>query len=456
MRRLIGVGALAALAGCASHFEVPEPAFAPPANVPAIEPATITIPVAIATASLVARLDSVFPPADSLDRAQCSAVGGMVCHQYVYRRDTLDLKMINDRITMYTRLRFRARVGLPGGIGVASCGYAPETMRRADLRLATNLYWRNDWRLASRATVIAPNVLDPCEVTMLRVDATPIVKRMIDGQMTQLRQQFDSIVPALADLRPAADSLWRTLQRPFAVDSTNTVWFEMSPERVSLAPLGGTGDAVTTALVVTARPRVVAGAMPAVAIKPLPTLTLAERLGNIHVPLEIELPFDELSKRATAALAGEVAGQGITVRDVSVWGVSDSVVVRVALTGKMTGAVFLLGRIGYDATTRSVLIGDLNYTIASASKMTSIKAALGAGRIRRALEAVTGRGRMGVGEQIDLLKAQMNAQLARELAPGVMLSGQVDDVRVDRLYTRPEAFVLRVVLDAHAKVDVVP
>ena len=143
----------------------------------------------------------------------------MVCHRYVYRRDTLDLKMINDRITMYTQLRFRARAALPGGVGVASCGYAPETMRRADLRLATNLYWRNDWRLASRATVIAPNVLDPCEVTMLRVDATPIMKRVIDGQMTQLRQQFDSIVPALADLRPVADSLWRMLQRPFVSGS---------------------------------------------------------------------------------------------------------------------------------------------------------------------------------------------------------------------------------------------
>ena len=42
-----------------------------------------------------------------------SAMGGLVCHQYVYRRDTLDLKMFNDRITLYTRLRFRARVALP-------------------------------------------------------------------------------------------------------------------------------------------------------------------------------------------------------------------------------------------------------------------------------------------------------------------------------------------------------
>ena len=306
-------GATLLVGGCASHFAVPEPTFAPPTSVPPIEQATITIPVSISMASLKTRIDSVFPAADSLDRSKCSALGGLVCHQYVYRRDTLDLKMINDRITLYTQLRFRARVGLPGNVGVASCGYEPETMKRAELRLATNLYWRNDWRLASRATVVAPNILDPCQITMFRVDATPIVKRMIDGQSARIRQQFDSIVPALADLRPVADSLRRTLQRPIAIDSTNTVWFNMAPDRVSLAPLSGTGQAVQTALVVTAHPRISFGPAPSAPANPLPSLTLADRSGAIHVPIEIELPFDELSKRATTALAGEVAGQGVTV-----------------------------------------------------------------------------------------------------------------------------------------------
>jgi hypothetical protein len=440
---------------CASHFEVPEPTFAPPTSVPPIEPATITIPVSISMASLKTRIDSVFPAADSLDRSLCSALGGLVCHQYVYRRDTLDLKMINDRITFYTQLRFRARVGLPGNVGVASCGYDPEPMKRADLRLATNLYWRNDWRLASRATVVAPNILDACQVTMFRVDATPIVKRMIDGQSARIRQQFDSIVPALADLRPAADSLWRTLQRPIAIDSTNTVWFNMSPDRVSLAPLRGTGQTVNTALVITARPRITVGAAPTTVLKPLPALTLADGSGDIHVPLEIELPFEDLSKRATAALAGEVAGQGITVRGVNVWGVGDSAVVRVDLAGKISGAVFLLGRLGYDTASRSVLINDLNYTIASANKMTSIKAALGAVRIRHALAAAAGHGKLAVGEQVDMLKTELGIELNRELAPGVVLSGYVKDARIDRLYSKPDAFVLRVVLDAEAKVDVV-
>jgi hypothetical protein len=448
------LGAAFGLSACASHFQVPEPAIAPPEAVPPIEQATITIPVSISMASLKSRIDSVFPAADSLDRAKCSAIGGLVCHQYVYRRDTLDLKMINDRITLYTQLRFRARVGLPGNVGVASCGYDPEPMRRAEMRLATNLYWRNDWRLASKATVVAPTILDPCLVTVLRVDATPIVKRMIDDQGVRIRQQFDSIVPALADLRPVADSLWRTLQHPIAVDSTSTIWFSMSPDRVSLAPLVGNGQAVTTALVVAAHPRIVVGTAPPVDTKPLPSLTLGDASGAIHVPLEIELPFDDLSKRATAALAGEVAGQGITVREVNVWGVGDSAVVRVDLTGKINGAVFLLGRIGYDPATRSVLINDLNYTIASASKMTSIKAALGAARIRHALESAAGHGKLAVGDQVDMLKTELGIELNRELAPGVVMSGYVKDARIERLYAKPTAFVLRVVLDAEAKVDV--
>jgi hypothetical protein len=457
MRIAILGATLGLLAGCAKHFDVPSPMVEPTvaAPLPPAEQATIAIPVTISMASLKARIDSVFPAADSLDRAQCSAMGGLVCHQYVYRRDTLDLKMFNDRITFYTRLRFRARVAMPGNVGVASCGYDPEPMRRAEMRLATNLYWRTDWRLASRATVLAPDILDKCQVTVLRVDATPTVKRMIDGQLAGLRRQIDSIIPAVADLKPAADSLWRTLGKPFALDSASTVWFNMSPEGVSLAPLVGSGSAVTTALVITARPRVVIGGAPAPAQRALPSLTLSNRTSGIHVPLDVEIPFDELSRRVTALMSGEIAGKGITVGEINVWGIGDTAVVKVNVKGKMTGSFFLLGRVGYDVPSRSVLIQDLKYTLESANKMSSIKATLGAPLIRHALDSASGHGRLSVGEQIDAFKAQMAVQLNRELAPGVMLSGGVTDARIDRLFTTPKAFVLRLVFDADARVDVI-
>jgi hypothetical protein len=381
-------------------------------------------------------------------------MGGLVCHQYVYRRDTLDLAMTGDRMTLLTKLRFRGRVALPGVGGIASCGYEPEAMRRAEFRMSTSLYWRTDWRLASRGTAMTPEILDPCQVTVLRVDATPLMRRVVNGQVAKFRQQFDSIVPAVADLRPAADSLWRMLQRPFALDSGSTIWLNMTPEGASLAPLVGGPTAITTGILMTARPRVVIGSKPALSTKALPSLTLAGATGGIHVPLDIELPFDALSQRATALLAGEIAGKGINVRDVTVWGINDTAVVKVRIEGRMSGSLYLVGSVAYDAASRSVLIPNLRYTLESSSKMSSIKATLGAPRIHRALDQATGHGRLAVGEQLDRFKSQLGAELNRELAPGVALTGAVSDVRIEHLYTTPSAFVLRVVFDASAAIDV--
>jgi hypothetical protein len=104
--------------------------------------------------------------------------------------------------------------------------------------------------------------------------------------------------------------------------------------------------------------------------------------------------------------------------------------------------------------TRSVLIGDLRYTLESSSKMSSVKATLGAPRIRKALADATGHGRLAVGEQVERLKMQLGELLNRPIAPGVVLTGGVTDVRIDRLFATQTAFVLRVVLDAEARIDV--
>ena len=65
----------------------------------------------------------------------------------MYRRDTLALTMTGDRVDLLARLRYRGRVALPRVGGLGSCGYDGEPMKRAELRFATQLYWRNNWWL---------------------------------------------------------------------------------------------------------------------------------------------------------------------------------------------------------------------------------------------------------------------------------------------------------------------
>ena len=421
---------------------------APLAPPPPNEPAIITLPISIAVAAIRAQIDTAFPTTDSLDRDQCTTIGGLVCHRYLYHRDSLDLRVSGDRVQLRTRLRYGASVGLPGVGGIASCGFGGDPMKRADIRLSTTLFWRADWRLGSRGTTVAADLVDRC--TMLRLDVTPAMKRVVDAQALVIRQEVDSVIPSVANLRPIADSLWRELQQPMAMDSSETIWLSMQPDRVSLTPIAGSQSVVSTALVLTARPRMTIGAKPATTNRALPALTLAGRTAGIHVPVEIELPFSELSQMVTTMLSGEVAGQGIRIGEIKVWGVGDTAVVTVGVEGKVNGSLYLLGRVGYDSLARAVLLQDLRYTLASHDAMSRIKSTLGANRIKSAIDAATGKGRLAVGEQLDSLKAQLTQQLNRPLAPGVTLAGGVRDVRFVALYTTQNAFVLRVALDGDA------
>jgi hypothetical protein len=442
---------ISASSACGGHFEVPVPVLAAP-TVPAApsEPAVVTLPIAISLAKIRAQLDSVFPPVDSLDRETCTALGGLVCHQYFYRRDSLDIRANGERVTLQTHIRYRASVGLPAVGGIASCGFPPEALKRADVRLATTLYWRSDWKLGSRGTTVGATLGDRCQVTLLHVDATPIVKRLLDAQSDELRHQIDSIIPSVADLHGAADSLWKLAQQPLALDSAETVWLTLSPQTVSLAPLIGSPSAISTAIVLTARPRVTVGAKPEVSTDPLPSLTLARRSAGIHVPVEIELPFADLSQKVTSMLAGETAGKGMRVGEVKLWGLGDTAVVMLGLQGRVNGSLYLLGRVSYDSTARAVLLSDLRYTLASNDMMSRIKSTIGAGRIKSAIDQATGNGHLAVGEQLDSLKSRLTQQLNRSLAPGVRLAGSVRDVRFAGMYTTQSAFVLHMVLDAEA------
>ena len=449
--------ALVALASCGGHLEVPPPTLqpGPSATLPPSDPAIIVLPITISLGKIRSALAAQFPAGDSLSQAQCVALGGAVCHQYVYRRDSLELRMNGDRVDLLARLQYRARVALSGVGGLASCGYAPESMKRAELRAATALYWRNDWRLGSRNTTIGATLLDACQVTVLKLDATPLMRHIVDGQSEKLRQQLDSALPALADLRPAADSLWRIMLQPVALDSSGTAWLSMTPQGIALARPLGRADALTTALVVTARPRASIGSRPGADRRALPALGLAPvGASGIHIPVDIELPFADLSARVTQLLKGEVAGADLSIDDVRIWGVADTAVVRVAVHGTISGNLYMLGRVAYDSASRRVLVTDLRYTLASDNAMSRFKATLGSYRIKRALDQATGHGQLDVGTQLDSLRGQLSAQLNRSLAPGVLVAGSVTDIRIAGLATSGTAFVLRVVLDGVARLMV--
>ena len=323
---------------------------APVAGDVAIIPVRITYVLRTLTPSL----DSLFPVSDSLSAARCAAIG-LMCHQYVYRREPLRLRAEGAQLFIDTKLSYRARLGTIGGSArVASCGYAPQAMRRATTSMSTSLYWRRDWKIGARDTKLAAVLDDPCTVTALGVDATKTLQGVIDKQLRVFAAEADSAIPQAGDFKPLADSLWTSFLEPTALDSTNLLWLVLDPQAVRVTPFAGSGTTIITTMVLYARPRVIAGTKPAVRRRPLPVLTLGTAPPDYTVPVSVELPFAKLERRAALLLAQDTRAGSVRVSSVHVRGMRDSVRIALTVSGSLRGRLSLTSRLRWDVTAREL------------------------------------------------------------------------------------------------------
>lgn len=414
--------------------------------------AVVPVKITYVLRALAPSLDSLFPARDSLTAARCANVAGMVCHQYVYRREPLRMRGEGNRLFIDTDLSFRARLGVIGGARVASCGYAPEPMRRAALSMSTGLYWRRDWRIGAQDTRLTVTLRDPCVVTVLGVDATRSLQGLVDRQLAAFAAEADTTIPRVADFRPLADSLWRSFLEPTALDSLASLWLVLEPEAVRVTPFVGAGVNITTTLVLTARPRVVAGGKPVVRGRPLPPLALGTAPPEFSVPVTVELPFAEMARRAAVLLAEETRTQSVRVDSVFVRGAGDTVLVDLAVSGALRGRLQLASRPRWDAEARELRLDDLDWTLQSRGALSRVRSTLATPLVALAVRRATSGGRVPLRAQLDAVRAELLAKLNGALAPGVAMGTSVQEVQITGVTTTPTGIVVRAKLNGQSGV----
>jgi hypothetical protein len=215
----------------------------------------------------------------------------------------------------------------------------------------------------------------------------------------------------VGDFRPLADSLWKSFLEPTALDSTNSLWLVLDPQTVQVTPFVGNGPSIVTTMVLSARPRVIAGAKPAVRMKPLPVLALGSAPPDYTVPVSVELPFAELERRAALLLAQETSSASVRVDSVHVRGLRDSVRIDLTVSGSLRGRLSLTSQLRWDATTRELRLDDLDWSLESRGKLSRVKATLGAPLVGRAVRRATNGGRVALGAQLDSVRAELMRKL---------------------------------------------
>jgi hypothetical protein len=450
--------------------QAPQP-IAQPTTVPprAAEQSTIVIPVTTSLAPLVPQVESQVPKllqkldAYEMDPEQRFGL------KYKVVRDPIVLNMQGSGLHATTTIHYalqgcRRTVNPITRVAAMwpciSCGFG-EPMRQAVIAIDSHLEWDGNWRLRSATKARPVEFPNPCAVTPLNIDLSDWkIGPLVDQQLQDVVRTIDHTTPKVTNLRPQAQEIWTALQTPTEI--APKTWLVLEPSAVGLGAIRGSGQTVTTSIALVAQTRVVVGAMPVVAAKPLPPLRVAVgSAAGLHVPIDVRLPYDEASRLLSEQFAKrsyDTGGGKLTVNAIRLLpGTAGNLTVEASIDyrggglKRYAGLVYLDGTPRFDPATSAIVIDDVDYTLDPHRHNPFLRTAnrLVHDTLRTTLRA---NARWSIASELAQVRAEIDRGMNRPLPAGSTLKGHVDAIQPTTVVAGADAIAVRVVATGTASI----
>jgi hypothetical protein len=328
-----------------------------------------------------------------------------------------------------------------------SCGIGVSEAPRMDVRVESPLSLTPDWRLRSRTRVahIAPSTetdRDRCEVTPLRLDATPSVAEGMRSYLAEHTPLIDSIV-ATIDVRSRFEEWWSILSNPIRLDGDN--WLELRPEGIGSGRVSGSKSSLVVHGRLSARPRLHVGQPPLAQPTLLPPLgTAPPQEESFEAVVDVLAQYREVGTALTSLLQGtvfEAAGRRIELEGIVVSGLGASRLgVEVTITGDVAGTLYFVATPAYRREDGTVSLPDLSMTVATSDVLFSAASWL----LDTGLESMLReRARWHVDVGVDWAKTRLQDGLNATLGRGVRLRGDIGELEILDVHARTGGLLVR-------------
>ncbi|MGK2962060.1 MAG: DUF4403 family protein [Gemmatimonadaceae bacterium] len=452
----------ALLQACDARLAVDAP---PPAmmadtdTLPTLPTSTLDIPLTYDLTPIVRALEGAVPRkfGDIDERKQLPNPRMQIAYEATRSPFTVSLDGQTARITSVVTYKGRGFYNPRVGPNISSsCGISDE-QPRARISIATNLRITPEWRLRGRTRIasVAPyseDRRDQCRVTAFRIDVTERVINATRSALEKQRPEIDRRIASL-DVKTRFENWWHLLEQP--IQLTDSVWLLIRPSAVRMGQNVGVKRTLVTALGFSASPVVITGAKPVVTPSPLPPLAEAAVGDGLHILLEGVISYDLATDLLRKHLKGrkiERAGQTLQVRDVRLFGIGGGrLALELRFGGDVAGHIYFVGTPRYDASTNELFVPDLDYDVGSRSLLVSGVEWVKHDEIRNFFRD---NARWSVGDVMQTGKEQLEKGLNRDLAPGVRLAAEVQQVQGLSVHARRTAIRLRAQADANARLTV--
>lgn len=375
--------------------------------------------------------------------------------RYQIHRQALRFATQGDRVGVSAQLRYAVKVyARAGAFGymldteIGSCG-APgrEPFREAVIGLDLRVSLGQDFRIVTRTTPRAPWYPNPCELTLFRYNATPLIRRTTRFVLEHVASTIDERVAREGDLRPHVLRAWAALHR--AIPLTGGAVLLVRPVSIAAVSLRFEGRVAVTEIEIRIRTAIAPAGSPAPAVAPLPRLAHTTPRRGARLAVDSSVGFAELAVMAEHALVNETFPMGrfgaIRVTRVGLAAEDGRVRVNLGLRGAPVSAISLVGTPTWDPETNVLSLADLDYVVHGGGMLVELVEEARHGVMRAQLRTML---RWDVSRQGSDLRARLLTALVNtELGGGVRMTGELGAPRVTALHVRDDGIDVAFVID---------
>lgn len=324
-----------------------------------------------------------------------------------------------------------------------SCGI-DEPERRVNVSFSNSFSLQPDYKIKLAITKNEPEALDKCEVCFWGQDITRQVLNglsdELDAAKTELEKNYGTV-----NVRTHFQALWSQLSQPYNLYDMG--WLNINPQRIHINSVYAKDDSLYAYLGLAARPQV-SFEKPAPAGTRMPDMTGFSRQNGFSVFLDALLNYDSLSRLVNRYIAGKTfdfnkgpVKKKFIIKDCTLYGTNgDKLVIKVNFGGTDNGTFYLTGKPVYDRQTRMIEIKDIDFDIRSKDALLKTADWL---FNRRIVNEIARYSRFDISPYADSARANVNAQLNRQLVSGVFSEGQMDDLSLIGIYPATQFLIIR-------------
>jgi hypothetical protein len=440
-------------------INIPEPIVEiidPP--LPVLSVSKITVPIEIDLQSQLNEVEKSLPISFDGKQEQCEGIS----FAYKFIREPINFQLTKTGLYYEVDGKFQLKLSYcpkchslwdeKGTCAIpriyASCGVG-EPMRSVKVGYNTSVSITDSYMFNTETKLQLFDVLDPCEITVFKYDATSQLEKQVKSQLKSLEKDIDRQIESV-DIRSSIKDVWRQLEEPMDLNGYGLLY--LKPKSMALSPV--TFDAVKKraqlTAELTAEPFITTNKEQAI-YSDLPKQAKYTKGQGYALNILVKASYDSINKIMNKDLMGykiPFNGKEIVVDSLHILGNQEQkLIIQVHFSGSKKGVFFLVGtpiitddqffvltNLAYDINSKSILLKTARWLFD-----------------KRILDELNKSAKYDLNPLLNETKTTITNQINSQLAEGVYLSGTVDRLAVSTIQLGAAGFFLTTEVSGNMK-----